>query len=202
MSLKVRSIILLIVGLAMFHHRGIFTEEARLDFLDRVEVKIGPSQEANTHKTVNGDRFITLSWTHEGRFEKPEGEPALCFASETIAWNMFLTAFELYSEDKNGRIHWRHKPEMTRHCDCAACHKYVVYCRLYINDKKSRINYLRTDQQANTTHWFDVSGETFGVVQGGNSGIVDCESRRVDISKPDNIHLIDLFVAADKMNLW
>ena len=45
-----------------------------------------------------------------------------------------------------------------------------------------------------TTYWFDINGETYGVVESGcdDPVIVDCDSCPVVLSDKKNIHLNDL----------
>lgn len=116
-------------------NRGPFTTEVMLDFIDTAEVTFGLNEQADINQMVRDRKFDVLAWTQDGKTIKPEGEPAVFFITDTIAWNMFLAAFEIYAKDKQGRITWRQKPSMEKHCSCSDCNKYFVYCRLHIDDK-------------------------------------------------------------------
>lgn len=76
--------------------------------------------------------YQEMLWNPDGTFADLSGREfwggvAVRLGTPEMAWASFATGFWQYREQRSGKIHWRHRPEMTEHEGT-----FCVYARAFL----------------------------------------------------------------------
>jgi hypothetical protein len=111
-----------------------------------LEDVLGVGPDGVTSRCETGDPYVTVCWSKDGKHIKPEGQGASLFDTEDQAWAYWCLAFAKYVLHKQGKIHWRTRPELSVVTEITGSDfdtptevldqpLYYVYARVFVEDE-------------------------------------------------------------------